>query len=57
MSEPSLRIGGSDRLQRPLERRVKPAVGASTGLAQGSFELGPAVLNWIEPGGNMGHWR
>jgi hypothetical protein len=54
MSEPSLRIGGSDRLQGPLERRVEPAVGAGTGLAQGGFELGPALLDRVEMGGIRG---
>src|SRR6516162_7103650 len=54
MSEPGLRIGGSDRLQGPLERRVKPAAGAGAGLAQGGFELGPALLNWVELGGIWG---
>jgi hypothetical protein len=54
MSEPGLRIGRSDRLEGPLERRVKPAAGAGASLAQGGFELGPTVLNGAEHGGIWG---
>ena len=50
MSEPGLRIGGSDCLEGSLERCVKRVAGARAGLAQGSFELGPALLDRIELG-------
>ncbi len=51
MSEPGLRIGGRDCIQGPPERCVEPAAGAGAGLAQGGFELGPALFDRVEVGG------
>jgi hypothetical protein len=50
MSEPSLRIGRSDRLQCPLERRVKPAAGASTAWRRAVLSLAQQCSIGLDPG-------